>query len=61
METVFLVLFFFFFFFLVFLSFMAALQHMEVLSLGSNRSCSYWPTPQPQQCWILNPLRKARD
>ena len=28
---------------------------------GSNQSCSCWPTPQPQQCQILNPLREARD
>ena len=44
---------------------------------GSNRSCSHWPIPQPQQlrdpncichlhhsswqCWILNPLSKSRD
>ena len=25
------------------------LQHMEVPRQGSNRSCSCWPTPQPQQ------------
>ena len=42
---------------------------------GSNQSCSCQPTPQPrqikavsvtytrslQQCWMLNPLSKARD
>ena len=28
---------------------------------GSNRSCSRWPTPQPQQHWSLNPLGKAGD
>ena len=27
---------------------------------GSNRSCSCQSTPQPQQCWILNPLSEAR-
>ena len=24
-----------------------------------NRSCSCWPAPQPQQCWILNLLRQG--
>ena len=28
---------------------------------GSNQSCSYQPTPQPQQCRILNLLSEARD
>ena len=28
------------------------LWHMEVPRLGSNRSCSCWPTPQPQQSGI---------
>ena len=28
---------------------------------GLNRSCSCWPTPQPQQRHILNPLSEARD
>ena len=28
---------------------------------GSNWNCSHWPTPQPQQRWILNSLSKARD
>ena len=28
---------------------------------GSNRSCSRWPTPQPQRHGILNPLSEARD
>ena len=37
------------------------LQHMDVPRLGSNRSCSYQPTPEPWQCQILNPLSKARD
>ena len=53
------------------------LRHMEVSRLGSNWSCSCWPTPQPQprqdpsgirdlhhssrQCRILNPLNKVRD
>ena len=31
------------------------LGHMLVPKLGSNRSCNGRPTPQPQQCWILNP------
>ena len=31
------------------------------MAYGSNHSCSCWSTPQPQQCWILNPLSKARD
>ena len=35
-------------------------QHMEVPRLGSIRSCSHWPIPQPQQHQILNPVRKAR-
>ena len=26
---------------------------------GSNWSCSCWPTPQPQQCWVPNPLSEA--
>ena len=34
---------------------------MEVPRLGSNRSCSCQPTPQSQQCRILNPLSEARD
>ena len=37
------------------------LQHKEIPRLGSNQSCSCWPTPQSQQCQILNPLSKARD
>ena len=28
---------------------------------GSNQSCICQPTPQPQQCWIVNTLSKARD
>ena len=28
------------------------LWHIEVPGLGSNRSCSHWPTAQPQQCQI---------
>ena len=28
---------------------------------GSHQSYSHWPTPQPQQCQILNPLIEARD
>ena len=45
-------LFFFVFFFLVFLG--PHPQHMEVPRLvpSSNRSCSHWPTPQPQQLRI---------
>ena len=47
-------------------------RHTEVPRLGSNQSYSCRPTAQPQplicdlhhssqQCWILNPLNKARD
>ena len=52
-------------------------RHMEVPRLGSNWSCSCWPTPQPQQwgvwtasvnlhhsswqCQILNLLSEGRD
>ena len=36
-----------FFFFL-----QSHLWHMEVPRLGSNQSCSFQPTPQPQQCQI---------
>ena len=35
--------------------------HMEVPRLGVESSYSCQPTPQPQQCWIFNPLNKARD
>ena len=35
---------------LFFLSFLwPHLQHMEIPRLGSNRKCSHWPTPEPQQ------------
>ena len=37
------------------------LQHMEVPRLEVDWSCSCHPTPQLQQCRILNPLSKARD
>ena len=47
--------FFLFFFFLVFLG--SHPWHMEVARLGANQSCSCRPTPWPQQCQILNPLR----
>uniref|UniRef100_A0A8D0V385 Ig-like domain-containing protein n=1 Tax=Sus scrofa TaxID=9823 RepID=A0A8D0V385_PIG len=33
------------------------MQLMEVPRLGSNWSCSRWPTPQPQQRQIPSPLR----
>ena len=33
----------------------------KFLGQGSNWSCSYQPTPQPQQHRILNPLSEARD
>ena len=51
----FLFLFFFFFFFFFFFVFCLVLlglhqQHMEVPRLGSSQSCSFRPTPQPQQC-----------
>ena len=65
---------FFFFFFLILGPYP---WYMEVPRLGSNQSCSFWPTTQPQQCqiwaasvtyttsswqhWILNPLSKAGD
>ena len=38
------------FFFFAFLG--LHLWHMEVPRLGSNESCSCWPTAQPQQCQI---------
>ena len=38
------------FFFLFFLGPLP--WHMEVPRLGSNRSCSRRPTPEPQQCGI---------
>ena len=34
---------------------------MEVSRLGLNQSYSCWPTPQPWQRQILNPLSEARD
>ena len=38
---------------LFFLSFLRPLlRHMEVPRLGSNRSCSHWPMPEPQQLGI---------
>ena len=43
----------FFLFFSLFLFFLGALlQHMEVLRLGSNQSCSCQSMPQPQPCAI---------
>jgi len=50
--------FYFYFYFLVFLG--PQPQHVEFLGWGGVR-CSCWPTPQPQQCQILNSLSKARD
>ena len=35
------------------------MQHMEVPGLGVESELQ--PTPQPQQCGILNPLNEARD
>ena len=68
--------FFFFFPFCLFLPFWGLhLRHMDVSSLGSNRSCSHQPTPEPKQhypshvcdlyhsSWqrqTLSPLREAR-
>ena len=64
-HHVFLILFIFILFYLyffVFLPFLGPLlRRMEVPWLGENWSCSCRPTPQPQQCQILNPLSKARD
>ena len=37
------------------------LQHMEVPRLGVKLKLQLRPTPQLQQCQILNPLSKARD
>ena len=48
-------------FFLFIYLFIYLFWHMEASRLGVNESCRHWPTPQPQQCWILNPLSKARD
>ena len=62
-------------FFLIYF-FQLHLQHMEVLRLGVNQSCSCWPQPQQYQiqvesatyaaacsneCQVLNPLSEARD
>ena len=44
-----------------FLLFRATLWHMEVPRLGVELELQCWPTPQPQLCWILNSLSKARD
>ena len=63
---------FLFFFFLVFYLFRAApvayggsqgctCGIWRFPGQGLNRSCGCWPTPQPQQRWILNSLSKARD
>ena len=38
-----------FFFFCLFCLLGPHMQHTEVPRLGSNRICSRWPTPQPQQ------------
>ena len=51
--------FFFFFFFLLFRALPVAYGGSQ--ARGSNRSYSCRPTPQPQQCRILNPLSKPRD
>ena len=38
------------FIYFVFLHFLGPLlRHMDVPRLGVNRSCSNWPTPEPQQ------------
>ena len=53
---------FLFFFFLFFLSFEGCTCGIWKLpGWGSNRSCCLQPTPEPQQCRILNPLSEARD
>ena len=46
------VLFFFLFLFGAFCFFWLYLQYTEVPRLKSNRSCSCWLMPQPQQCWV---------
>ena len=35
--------------------------HMEVPGPGIKSKLQLQCTPQPQQCWILNPLRQAGD
>ena len=46
-------IFFFFFFFFFFCLFRTALEaYRNSQARGSNRSCSCWPIPQPQQCSI---------
>ena len=37
------------------------LRHMEVPRLGVQLELQLPGSPQPQQRWILNPLREARD
>ena len=44
-----------------FLSFGRICDKWKFRGYGSNWSCSYWSTPQPQQCRIFNPPSKARD
>ena len=41
--------------------FWPCLQHMQVPGPGTESEPQLCPTPQLQQCWILNPLRGARD
>ena len=40
---------------------MVQLRHMEVPGLRVELELQLRPVPQPQQCWIPNPLSKARD
>ena len=49
---------FFFFYFCDFQSCICGIQKFP--GQASNQSCSCWPTPQLQQCQILNLLSKAR-
>ena len=48
-----------FFFFLFFLGHTPGIWKFP--GQGSNQGCSCQPTPQPQQCQILNPLSETRD
>ena len=50
-----------FFFFFLFLLFRATPAAYGGSRLGVELSYSYWPTPQPQQGRISDPLSKARD
>ena len=46
----FILFYFILFYFFVFLPFLGPiLRHMEVPRPGLNRSCSNWPTPEPQE------------